>query len=222
MAVRLIKLKKRLFWGSAIFFVTVLATVGTALYLITRPLENDFAQDPNAVEAHEANRKLKLLSDAQTTQKRGFVRLSEVEINSFLEGRYNSGTASQTNNPVKLVKTGVLLGPDQVTFVTWHKAPIFGFNLPIVWQRVILPVQTTNGWTFALESMRVGQLEIPAQYWPKVDAILGSGDALFEERKAWLQSLPLVSLSHNEVSKSPEFRLYTYVPTENAKDPSEH
>ena len=69
--------------------------------------------------------------------------------------------------------------------------------------------------------MRVGQLDIPAQYWSKVEELLGRGDALFEERKEWLKSLPLVTLAHNEVSKSPEFRLYTYVPTENAKNPSE-
>jgi hypothetical protein len=223
MARKLQNLKKKLLWGTGTIVAVVLGTVGTALYMVTRPLEADFAQEPNAVEAHEDNRKLKLLNDAQTTQKRGFVRLSEVEINSFLEGRYNAGREAQTNSPVKLVKSGVLLAPDRVTFVTWHQAPVFGMNLPIVWQRVVSPTQTTNGWTFSMDSMRVGQLEIPAQYWSRVAAILGSGDALFEDRKAWLKSLPLVTLAHNEVSKSPEFRLYTYVPTEKAKseNPSE-
>jgi hypothetical protein len=208
-------------WGSAILLVVTVGTIGSALYLITRPLNVDFAQEPNAVEAHEANRKLKLLNDAQTAQKRGFVRLSEVEINSFLEGRYNSGKAAQTNGPIKLVKSGVLLGGDRVTFVTWHEAPIFGLNLPIVWQRVISPVKSTNGWSFTLQSMRIGDLDIPAAYWSKLNAIFGHVDALFEERKEWLKSLPLVTLAHNEVSKSPEFRLYTYVPTENATNPSE-
>jgi hypothetical protein len=222
-AVRLIKFKKRLLWGSAILFVTVLGTVGTALYMVTRPLDLEFAQDPNAVEAHEANRKLKLLNEAQTTQKRGFVRLSEVEINSFLDGRYNSNNENQTNSRVKLIKSGVLLGQDRVTFVTWHRAPVFGFDLPIVWQRVVAPSKDTNGWNFTLESMRVGHVEIPAQHWTRINAILGVGDTLFEERKSWFKSLPLVTLGQNELSKSPEFRLYTYVPTEKAKSdtPSE-
>jgi hypothetical protein len=203
--------------GSAVFFVAAIAAAGSALYMLTRPLEVAFTQEPNAVEAHEANRKLKLLNEAQSTQKRGFVRFSEVEINSFLEGRYNAGNHSATNSRLKLVKSGVLLGPDHVTFVTWHHAPIFGLELPLVWQRVVTPSKGTNGWTFALESMRVGDLEIPPQYWSHVEAILGHTDSLFEERKSWLQSLPLVSIARNEQSKSPEFRLYTYVPTENLK-----
>lgn len=223
MGVRLQKFKKRLLWGGGTTLAVILGTAGITIYTLTRPLEVDFSQEPNAVEAHEANRKLRLLNDAQTTQKRGFVRFSEVEINSFLEGRYNATREAQTNSPVKLIKSGVILGSDRVNFVTWHQAPVFGLNLPIVWQRIVSPNKTTNGWSFTLASMRVGNLEIPEQHWNRVNAILGVGDTLFEDRKEWLKSLPLVTLAHNEVSKSPEFRLYTYVPTENAKseNPSE-
>ena len=223
MGVRLQKFKKRVLWGGGAILALILGAAGTAGYMVTRPLDVDFAQQPNAVEAHEANRKLKLLNDAQTTQKHGFFRFSEVEINSFLDGRYNASTEAQTNSPVKLVKSGIILGSDRVNFVTWHEAPVFGLNLPIVWQRIVSPSRTTNGWSFTLASMRVGSLEIPQQYWGHVNAVLGAGDALFDDRKEWLKSLPLVTLGHNEVSKSPEFRLYTYVPTENAKneDPSE-
>ncbi len=223
MAVRLLKWKKRLLVGSLVLLIAVAGAAGTALYMITRPLEVEFAQQPNAVEEHEANRKLKLLNDAQTSQKRGFVRFSEVEINSFLEGRYNSAGESCTNSPIKLVRSGVLLGADNVTFVTWHQAPLFGLNLPIVWQRVVSPVKDTNGWSFTLESMRVGSLEIPSGYWKRIHSILGLGDTLFDERITWLKSLPLVTIGQNELSKSPEFRLYTYVPTEKAKsdNPSE-
>jgi len=114
-----------------------------------------------------------------------------------------------------------MLEPDHATFVTWHKAPVLGMELPIVWQRVVSPVQTTNGWTVKLESMRVGNLDIPEQYWGHVSKLLGEGDNLFEERKNWLKSLPLVTLAQNDVTKNPEFRLYTYVPTENATVPSE-
>src|SRR5687767_13800792 len=189
MGVRLQKFKKRVLWGGGTALALILGAAGLAVYTVTRPLDLEFAQDPNAVEAHEANRKLKLLNEAQTTQKRGFVRLSEVEINSFLDGRYNSNNENQTNSRVKLVKSGVLLGQDRVTFVTWHRAPIFGFDLPIVWQRVVAPSKDTNGWNFTLESMRVGQVEIPAQHWARINAILGVGDTLFEERKSWLKSL---------------------------------
>ena len=218
-----LSLKKKLIWGSVALSVAIIGTVGTAVYLLTRPLDLEFAQEPNAVEAHEATRKLKLLSDAQTTQKKGFVRFSEVEINSFLDGRYNAAPQTQTNSLVKLVKSGVLLGADHATFVTWHHVPIFGFELPLVWQRVVSTSKSTNGWNFELESMRVGQLDIPEQYWSRVEGLLGATDSLFEERRAWLESIPLVTIAHNEISKSPEFRLYTYVPSEKlkAETPSE-
>ena len=197
--------------------VAVVGTVGSLLYLLTRPLDVEFAQDPNAVEAFEANRKLKLLNEAQTERRQGFIRLSEVEINSFLEGRYNAAATKPTNSTVRLVKSGVLLDQGSLTFVTWHRAPVLGFELPFVWQRVVTPTGDTNGWGFRLRAMRVGQLDIPLEYWTRVEQILGGSDALFEERKYWLRKLPFVSLAQNEQSKSPEFRLYTYVPNEKGK-----
>lgn len=209
-------------WGSAALAVAVIGAVGTLTYLLTRPLDVEFAQDPNAVEAFEANRKLKLLNEAQTERRQGFIRLSEVEINSFLEGRYNTGKHPQTNSTVRLVKSGVLLDDRRITFVTWHKAPLLGFELPFVWQRVVAPSSSTNGWDFRLRSMRVGHLDIPSEYWAHIQRLLGSSDSLFEERKTWLSNLPFVSLAQNEQSKAPEFRLYTYLPAEKSKStPSE-
>lgn len=217
-----LSLKKKMLWGSAAFAVAVVGTVGSLMYLLTRPLDVDFAQDPNAVEAFEANRKLKLLNEAQTDRRQGFIRLSEVEINSFLEGRYNTGKNPQTNSPIRLVKSGVMLDQRSITFVTWHKAPLLGFELPFVWQRVVTPSSSTNGWDFDLHSMRVGRLDIPYEYWAHVQKVLGGSDSLFEERKSWLRDLPFVSLSQNEQSKSPEFRLYTYLPREKSNaTPSE-
>lgn len=204
-------------WGSLVLVVAVLGTVGSLLYLLTRPLGVDFTQDPNAVEAFEANRKLKLLNEAQTERRQGFIRLSEVEINSFLEGRYNAATSKATNRTVRLVKSGVLLDPRSLTFVTWHRVPVLGFELPFVWQRVVTPTGDTNGWGFRLRAMRVGDLDVPPEYWSRIEAILGSTDAVFDERKDWLRDLPFVSLAQNEQSKSPEFRLYTYVPNEKGK-----
>jgi hypothetical protein len=210
-------LKKKILWCSAFLVVAVLAALIYAAYSLTRPFHHTFAQDPNTVEALEATRKLKLLNEAQAARRQGFVRLSEVEINSFIDGRYNSGNHSRTNDLVKLVKSGVILGEKNVTFVTWHQAPILGLNLPFVWQRTVSPVHSTNGWTFTLHSMRVGQMEIPAKHWDRVNGFLGRGDSLFEDRQEWLQSLPFVTLARNDQSKAPEIRLYSYLPKEKAR-----
>jgi hypothetical protein len=204
---------KKLVVALGVTIVLALVAVGAAGYFLTRPLTVDFAERPNSVEAQEANRKLKLLNQAQTSGKQGFVRFSEVEINSFLDGKYKGAA---TNTPLQLVKAGVILGEGKMTFVTWHNATVFGYNLPFVWQRVVKPIKTTNSWNFEVASMRVGQVEIPEGHWASVEKILGATDSLFEERKGWLKSLPMVTLAKNEQSETPEVRLYTYLPKENS------
>jgi hypothetical protein len=201
--------------GAALAVTTVLTlgAVGAAGYYLTRPLTLGFEHQPNAVEAEEANRKLKLLNRAQTTGKQGFVRFSEAEINSFLDGKYKGAA---TNGLLQLVKAGVVLDEGKITFVTWHNAAVSGYTLPFVWQRTVKPLKTTNSWTFEVTSMRVGDVEIPEGHWPKVEQILGTTDSLFAERKDWLKSLPMVTLAKNEQSETPEVRLYTYLPTENS------
>lgn len=186
--------------------------VGALGYFLTRPVPAPFAERPNSVEAQEADRKLKLLTEAQSGRKQGFVRFSEVEINSFLDGKYQSGNAS--NAPVRLTKAGVLLDEDQITVITWHEAPVYGFNLPFVWQRVVVPVKEKDGWSFTLRSMSVGQVQIPNTQWHRVEQYLGATDSLFQERREWLKTLPMVTLAKNEESESPEVRLYTYLPRE--------
>jgi hypothetical protein len=210
-------IKKKIFVGAALLFVLGAGAVGAAGYYLTRPLDVAFTQDPNTVEAQEADRKLRLLTEAQSERKQGFVRFSEVEINSFLEGKYQVGSPSAGESPVELLKAGVLLDDGQITFVTWHRMPLMGFEVPLVWQRVITPQSTTNGWNFAVRSMRVGAVQVPAEHWERVEKLLGATDTIFEERKAWLKSLPMVTLAKNEQSESPEVRLYTYLPEENIK-----
>jgi hypothetical protein len=204
---------KKIFFAFTAVVVLVVVAVGAAGYYLTQPLPTGFAMPPNVVEAQEANRKLKLLNEAQSSRKQGFVRFSEVEINSFLD-KYNS--SNSTNGPVKLVKAGVFLGEKDVNFVTWHSVDVFGFKIPFVWQRVLTPIKQKEGWSFAVRTMKVGAVEIPEGNWPKVEQVLGTTDALFAERKEWLKTVPMVKLAQNEQSESPEVRLYTYLPKENS------
>ena len=207
--------KKKIFFGFGFVVVLALGAAGALGFYLTKPIDVEFVQDPNAVEAQEANRKLKLLTEAQSARKQGFVRFSEVEINSFLDGKYRSGSSAE--DPLQLVKAGVLLAKDHFTFVTWHRTPVFGFEVPFVWQRVVRPTKGTNGWSFTVQSMKVGAVTIPEGHWPRIERIFGATDNLFEERMTWLKSLPMVSLAYNDDSKLPEVRLYTYLPEENSK-----
>jgi hypothetical protein len=194
---------------------TLLVSAAVLLYLLTRSVEIEFAQDPNPLEAHEANRKIKLLNEAREAKRRGFVRLSEVEINSFLDESYNNPKKNlRTNAPVHLVKTAVLLHHTNLTVVTWMAAPMLGIELPFVWQRTVIPRKSGEKWTFELSEMQLGKLHIPEAIWSKVNSLFGGADGVFQERKNWLANLPNISLVKNESSLSPELRLYSYQPSE--------
>lgn len=206
----------KVFWGFVLILGMIGVSVGALLYMLTRQVEIEFAQDPNPLEAHEASRKLNLLNEAREANRRGFVRLSEVEINSFLETRYKAEKNSRTNMPVQVVKTGVLLHQTNLTFVTWLKVPLFGRGLPFVWQRTVTPVRQEEKWVFQTDGMRLGRVEIPKALWARCTARLGLSDSMFEERRVWLGNLPKIALMKNEMSTAMEMRLYSYDPAEKA------
>ena len=196
----------------AVLFLLVAGTAGgTFFYLLTRDLPAHW-QDPNRVELIEADRKLKLLNEALAEKTRGFVRLSEVEINSFIEDRYSVQTNSTKGEGPGMDRAVVLLTSTNLTLVTWVTKPLFGRELPLVWHRSLAPVQETNGWRMVMTAMRVGELNIPPRFWSKVEAELSGADGVFEERKVWLAQIPTVAIMRNEVNQKPELRLYTYVP----------
>src|ERR1051325_1785827 len=87
---------KKLFYGIVIIALLLVASACVLAHLLTSEIEIAFTQDPNKVEAHEANRKLQLFSEAREAKRRGFIRLSEVEINSFLDGR-SFGTTNKAH-----------------------------------------------------------------------------------------------------------------------------
>jgi len=206
---------KKLLICTTLLAGAALAGVGSVAYMATRPVEFEWPQDPNQVELQEADRKLQLFNDAQENKKKGFVRLSEVEINSFLQNRHKMVTGNNTNSSIELERTAVLLNGNNIDVVTYFRKPVFGYRLPFVWQRVVTPKKETNGWTFTLQQMKLGTLDVPPRFWPKIEEFVGPIDSAFEERMDWLSKIPVISLTRNESSKRPEVRLYTFIPDQN-------
>jgi hypothetical protein len=199
-----------------LFFGTVLVAVAGAacvlVYLVTGDIDVNIAHNPNSIEAQEAGRKLKLFNEALTAKKPGFIRLNQAEINGFLQSRYGKPDKSKASAQVQLVKAALLLRQSDLTFITWHKAAVFGMEFSMVWQRVVSPQRTKDGWRLSLDEMHLGKLTVPGEYWADVSHFLGVADTTFEERKMWLANVPTVMISQNEISRSPELRLYTYIP----------
>ena len=193
--------------------VMVLAVVCVTYYVIVGEVEISFAQKPNPSDSHEAGRKLKILEDAQAGNRNGFIRLSEVEINSLLQPRGGKpAQKDRTEKQVELVQSAVLLHEERITFISWQRVSLLGMQLPVVWQRDLAVERNTNGWRLALQGMRIGKAVIPDRLWTDVTRFLGVTDNTFNDRKAWLATIPTLMLARNEVSQKPELRVYTYVP----------
>ncbi|MGN6387863.1 MAG: hypothetical protein ACTHMT_16660 [Verrucomicrobiota bacterium] len=197
---------------STLLAAAVIASAGSVVYMATRTVEVDWQQDPNKVELHEANRKIRLFEDAFNSKRKGFIRLSEVEINSFMENTFKVVSGASAGTSMELHKSAVLLTGTNIHFVAWLEKPIFGYRIPVVWQRAITPVKDEKGWSFSVQQMKIGQLEIPRRIWPEIEKWIGPIDAVFEEKKDWLAQVPKIALTKNELSNSPEVRLYTFVP----------
>ena len=189
--------------------------VGYFFVQLTASPTIELRQAPNAVEGREATRKLQLFEEAGKAKRRGYIRLSEVEMNSYLDETVLTNNIE--TNGIVLLNARVLLDKKGCTWVSWLDMPFFGFELPLVWQRHLDLVKNEEGYGLKLVGMQVGQMQIPPEQWGTVHEYLGHFDGIFQERFGWMLEVPTVLIEKNELSKAPELRLYTYVPEETKK-----
>jgi hypothetical protein len=184
-------------------------------YQLTRKEDLGFGQAANTPDSNEASRKIKLLMDAQSSGKRGFVRFSEVEVNSFLQTHFNVQPA--TNLGPQTVQSFADLNKHDLVWFSVIRRPILGKPLDFLWERTISLQRETNGYVFPVKSMRVGDLDIPQRFWPQIEEFFDGADAKYDDRLKWVAHLPWIELTNNELSLQPELRLYNYNPRQPAK-----
>ncbi len=204
---------KKILLALAVAIGAILLAGGYLFFQIKRDVDTDWADAPNSVDALEARRKLRLFQEAQKVSRRGFVRLSEVELNSYLEQNYSAtAAAAQTNAPGSngLLKSFVSLSVPDVTFYCWVKKRMIGFSVDFVWQRTVRLERTADRWNFPVQAMKVGNLEIRPRFWQLANRHLGGADQAFSKQFDWLAHLPGLEIAENELSHRPELRLYTY------------
>lgn len=172
------------------------------------------AQSPTALDAQEATRKLRLFQEARADSKKGFIRLTEVELNSYLRAKYLGGFDRRAL-PETALRHGVLecradLDTNAVDWYCWVRLSRWEQQIDLCWVRRFRLARADGRWTLELLGMRIGEVDIPSRYWSKVQTWLGEADALFAEDCSWLAESPAVELRPNEFSRTPELRLYTY------------
>lgn len=216
-----LSIKRRLILG--LFFiggVLALALVGAG-YLYTQVTvyaEPASVGSASMVDADEAARKLRQLEDSFKSNRRGFVRLDESEINSLLNQRYfkdlkNAVTSSSTSASVLLQNARVRLKNEDVKWITWVGCDFMGRKFNLVWQRSVQLKREGDHWGFEVVAMRVGRQTIPRSYWETVQKWMGSSDERLTDQYEWLTHLPTIEIKVNESSQATELLLYNYVVT---------
>jgi hypothetical protein len=207
-----------------IFGLLLVVTVVGALvlaFIVSRDVPFDW-ENPNYIEAAEARRKLKLFESSMESHQRGFVRLSQLEINSYLMSVLNP-TNKTTNSvqaemntdasrQVKLRRAAVLLTSTNMILHSWGDGKMFGVPVKFVVQRGLrFRQEGSEPWTMNTEFLKVGEMEIAPKNWPRLQPYLDALDKPLLDELKLSTNFPAVHIARSEVNR-PEFRIYTYKP----------
>ena len=210
---------KRIFLLFALLLLVLVVGALVLAFMISRDVPFDW-ENPNFVEASEARRKLKLYETSVQSSQRGFVRLSQLEINSYLSSLINS-TNKSTNavegeiveGPSKLRRVALGLTSTNMILYSWGEARKLGLPLRFVVQRGLrIQQKGTDPWEIKTEFLKIGELEIAPQYWSHFDSYLEALDKPLVDQFKWTTNIQAILVTKNDLSQRQEFRLYTYKP----------
>ena len=209
---------KRVLFLLMLLFAVVIVGIVVFAFMISRDVPYDW-DHPNAIEASEARRKLKLYETSLETGARGFVRFSELEINSYLDSALNltnkstNAVEGEVAAPLKLRKAAIGLTSSNVVLYSWAEARPLGLPLNFVMQRGLRINQSgTNEWSISTEFMKIGELEIERKHWPRLETYVEALDKPVLEQLKWSTNIQAMIMIKTDVNSRPELRLYTFKP----------
>ena len=205
-----------------LLFLVLLVVALVLAFMVSRDVSFDW-ENPNNIEAAEARRKIKLHESSMASSQRGFVRLSQLEINSYLMSVLNptnkptnSVTAEVTEDApgkVKLRRAALALTSTNMILYSWGDGKVMGLPVKFVIQRGLrIHQEGTNAWQINTEFLKVGELDIALKNWPKVQPYLDALDQPLLDQFRWATNIPAMIVARNELNHRPEFRLYTFKP----------
>jgi hypothetical protein len=209
---------KRVLFLLTLLFAVVIVGVLVFAFMISRDIPYDW-DHPNSIEASEARRKLKLYETSLESGQRGFVRFSELEINSYLASvlsptnKSTNAVEAEMAGPVKLRKAAVGLTSTNIILFSWGQARPLGLPLNFVLQRGLRLNQTgTNAWSVSTEFMKIGELEIERKYWPRLETYVSALDKPLLKELTWTTNIQAIIGIKSDMNQRPELRLYTFKP----------
>jgi hypothetical protein len=160
---------------------------------------------------HEATHKLSLF---RSSQRKGYVRLTEAELNGYLDElvaeTITPTLASNANSSISLTRSRVQFIADGFVWNCWLKKTIGPVTREIAWQRLFELVRDQEQWQLRLSAMKLGRQTVPPRCWDWVNLSFGELDKPFTEKFRWLCQVPAMELKTNELSLRLELKLYNY------------
>lgn len=173
-------------------------------------------QTPNMLDAQEAERKLRLFTQARSRSRQGFIRIMPVELNSLLHQRMNrqfpTVESPLNSGQSRLTKCLVDFDGNRIRWYCWVEKNWMGVTWSLIWQRHVDLVRQDNQWHFQPVAMRLGRREIPERYWPELRQAFARADEQFVKQIEWLTRMPALEFTMNRslMGRYPELKLYTY------------
>jgi len=203
---------KRIVFIVGLLFGVLFVCALVGAYMLSR--DPGFAfETPNKFEAARFMTKFNSYEKALTDGRKGFMRFSQGEINSYIrQSMTNLPTA--TNTPgMHFRKMGIGLTATNLMVYTWGEYRVFNMPLKFVAQRAYrIDQEGTNQWQMHMESFKVGELEVPKSCWDSLGGFVQPLDQPMMEQFAWRTNIQALLVRKNEISERPELRLYTYKP----------
>lgn len=192
--------------------VVLLAALVLGL-MATWPVTPPWLQIPNPAHQYDAIVKWRLLEDSRRLGRKGYVRFSEVEINShvgdWLVQRREAVGEGGGDLPKRICFE---LKPDRVNLYYWFDSTVLGRPRESVWIRTLkFNPNATGASRWSLSEIRLGRAPLPKFVWGRVLGWLSQTDRrLADTRFEWvLENLNCV-LSKDVQSGLPELRIYTH------------
>jgi hypothetical protein len=200
---------KRIYLVFGVLFGALLVCAGVGGYMISRDVAFDLDR-PDLNEANNFRKKLRRYEAAKATNQNGWVQFSQSEINSYIS-RTMTNIANTNSSSLQLHRIAVALGATNLTLYSWGEYRML-MPLKFVVQREFrIQQEGTNNWEMPLVSFKIGEVEIPEEYWPRMTEFLAPLDQPVKERYGWGTNVPAILVRKN-VNSKPELRLYTYKP----------
>ena len=202
---------KRVSLVVGLLFVALFVGALVGAYMLSRDIPFDF-ENPNVLEANNFRKKLRRYETAMTNGTHGWVKFSQLEINSYISRVMTNNV--ETNAPgMHLRRFAVGLTDTNLMLYSWGEYRVA--NLPLkftVLRGFSIRQEGTNQWETPMESLKIGEVEVPENWWPRMAPLLASLDEPVKEKFAWTTNIPTFMVKKNQLSKKPELTVFTYKP----------